>query len=48
MDIKGKNSESIRKYTDNKPLYGVSLDQLWSSQPGLVPQFSGKLTIAHI
>ena len=45
---KDNKSESIRKYTDNKPLYGVSLDQLWSSQPGLVPQFSGKLTSSQI
>ena len=40
--------ESIRKYTDNKPGYGVSVDQLMSDQPILVPQFSGKLTSSHI
>ena len=39
---------SIRKETDNNPGYGVSVDQLQSAQPGLVPQLSGKLTSARI
>ena len=39
---------SIRKETDNKPGYGVSVDQLQSYQTGLVPQFSGKITSAYI
>ena len=48
MDIKGKNSESIRKYTDNTPRSGVSVDQLQSVQPGLVPLLSVKLTSVPI
>ena len=39
--------EAIRvhkKENDNNPVSGVSVDQLQSYQPGLVPQFSGKLT----
>ena len=39
---------STRKDTDNNPVSGVSVDQIQSSQPGLVPQLSGKLTSAHI
>ena len=45
---KVNKQESIRKDTYNKPEYGISLYQLWSSQPGLVPQFSGKLTSARV
>ena len=45
---KANKLESIKKDTENKPVSGVSVDQLQSSQPGLVPQFSGKLTSAHI
>ena len=43
--------EAIRvhkKENDNNPVSGVSVDQLQSYQPGLVPQFSGKMTIEHI
>ena len=47
-NTKGKISESISKDTYNKPGYGVSVDQTHSSQPGLVPQCSFKLTSAHI
>ena len=45
---KGNKSESISKYTENKPGSEVSVDQLQSDQPVLVPQLSGKITIAHI
>ena len=45
---KGNKLESIRKDTDNDPGSVVSVDQLQSAQTLLVPQFSGKLTIAHI
>ena len=39
--IKKRNkSKSIRKYTDNNPGYGVSVDQLQSAQPVLVSQFT--------
>ena len=33
---------------NNMPGVGVSVDQLQSAQPGLVPQLSGKLTSSHI
>ena len=36
------------KETDNTPGYGVLVDQLQSSQTGLVPQFSGKITSVRI
>ena len=45
---KGNKLGSIIKDTDNKAGYGVSVDQLQSDQPELVPQFSGKLTSARI
>ena len=45
---KGNKSGSIRNETDNKPGDGVSVDQLQSAQPGLVPKFSDKLTSALI
>ena len=45
---KGNKSESTRKETDNNPGAELALDQLQSSQPGLVPQLSGKLTNARI
>ena len=45
---KGNKSGSIRKETDNKPGYGISVDQLQSYQPGLVPQFLGEITRARI
>ena len=43
----GKES-NIRKESDNKPGACVSIDQLVSAQPGLVPQISGRLTSARI
>ena len=45
---KVKKLDPIKKETDNNTGDGVSVDQLQSSQPGLVPQLSGKLTIARI
>ena len=45
---KVNKSESISKDTENKPGYGVLVDQLRSSHPGLVPQFSEKTTSSHI
>ena len=45
---KVNKSESIRKDTDNNPVSGVSVYQLQSDPPGIVPQLSGKITIAHI
>ena len=36
------------KETYNKIGYAVSLDQLYSAQPGLFPQLSEKLTSARI
>ena len=45
---KENKSVSIRRETENNPGSGVSVDQLHSSQPGLVPQLSGKLTSARI
>ena len=45
---KGKESRSIRKYTDNKPADGVSVDQLQSDQPVLGPKLLDKLTSARI
>ena len=45
---KGKKLESIRKEADNNPVSAVSLDQIQSYQPCLVPQFSVKLTSARI
>ena len=45
---KGKNLRFIRKEIDNNPRAPVSVDQLQSSQPGLVPQLSVKLTSAQI
>ena len=39
---------SIQKVTDNNPGAGVSVEQLQSYQPVLVPQFSVKITSARI
>ena len=36
------------KEIDNNPVSVVSVDQPQSNYPGLVPQFSGKLTSARI
>ena len=48
MDKKGKKSGSIRKETDNKSGALVSVDQIQSDHPGLVPQLSVKLKSARI
>ena len=45
---KGNKSGSKRKETDNNPGAAVSVDQLQSAHPGLVPKLSGKLTIVRI
>ena len=42
--VKGKKSGSIRKLEQRMPRYGVSVDQIISAQPGLIPQMSGFLT----
>lgn len=43
--VKGKKSGSIRKKSDQvEPGDGVSMDQIVSAQPGLIPQMSGFLT----
>ena len=42
MDKKGEILESIRKDNDNNIGDAVSVDQLQSSHPGLVPQFQAK------
>lgn len=41
---KGKKSGKIRKDSETKPGDGVSVDQIVSAQPGLIPQMSGFLT----
>ena len=45
---KGRKLGYIRKESENKPVYVVSVDQIQSAQPGLVPQLVGKLTSALI
>ena len=45
---KGKKPGSIRKGTDNKLGYTVSVDELQLDQQGLLPQFSGKIKSARI
>ena len=45
---KGKNNiKHIRKPTDNKPGKNTSIDHMISAQPGLIPQITGKLTLAR-
>ena len=41
---KGKKSGSIQIPEQTKPVDGVSVDQIVSAQPGLIPQMSGFLT----
>ncbi len=41
---KGKKSGSIQKLDQTKPGDGVSVDQIISTQPGLIPQMAGFLT----
>ena len=45
---KVNKSGSIWNDTGNKTGAGVSVHQIQSIQPGLVPQLSGKLTSTHI
>ena len=45
---KGINFGSILNNTDKKPGTGIFVDQLKSSQPGLVHQFLGELTSGRI
>ena len=45
---KGKKSGSIRRPEQKEPGDGVSIDQIISSQPGLIPQMSGFLTNKRI
>ena len=46
--VKGKKSGSIRKPEQKLPGDGVSVDQIVSAQPGLIPQMSGFLTSKRI
>ncbi|KAL7528961.1 hypothetical protein ACHAXR_004541, partial [Thalassiosira sp. AJA248-18] len=46
--VKGKASGSIRKKNQKIPGDGVSMDQIVSAQPGLIPQMSGFLTSRRI
>jgi hypothetical protein len=45
---KGKKSGSIRKPDQPKPGDGLSVDQIISAQPGLIPQMAGFLTSKQI
>ena len=42
--VKGQKPGSIQKKSETKPGDGVSVDQIVSAQPGLIPQMSGFLT----
>ena len=44
MAQQGKKSGSIQKPDQTKPGDGVSVDQIISAQPGLIPQMAGFLT----
>ena len=46
--VKGKKSGLIRKPAQTLPECGVSVDQIVSAQPGLIPQMSGFLTSKRI
>ena len=46
--FKGKKSGSIRRPDQTKPGDGVSVDQIISAQPGLIPQMAGALTSRRI
>jgi hypothetical protein len=46
--FKGKKSGSIRRSDQTKPGDGVSVDQIISAQPGLIPQMAGALTSRRI
>jgi hypothetical protein len=45
---KGRHYGSIQKESETKPGDGVSVDQIVSAQPGLIPQMSGFLTSDRI
>ncbi len=45
---KSKESHPIQKKSDNYPGARASMDYLVSSQPGLIPQITGKLTSQQI
>jgi len=45
---KSKDKKHIRNMTDDEPGKRVSLDQIVSAQPGLIPQMSGFLTNLRI
>ena len=45
---KGKKSGSIRRPNQTEPGDGVSVDQIISAQPGLIPQMAGFLTNKRI
>ena len=45
---KGKKYRPIQKKSETKPGDGVSVDQIVSAQPGLIPQMSGFLTHERI
>jgi len=45
---KSKKNGSIRKPDQIKPGDGVSVDQIISAQPGLIPQMAGFLTSKRI
>ena len=48
MDNKREEIRVHKEIYPNKPRFGVSVDQIQSDQPILVPQLSGKLTSALI
>jgi len=45
---KGKDIKSLKSPLDNQPGAKVAVDQLISRQPGLVPQYSGRMTASRI
>jgi hypothetical protein len=45
---KSKESHPICKESDNHPGARASLDHLVSTQPGLIPQISGRLTCMQV
>ena len=43
----GKHKSSIRKDSENEPVANTSVDHMISAHPGLIPQVTGKLTLAR-
>lgn len=43
----GKHKSSIRKDSENEPGSNTSVDHMISAHPGLIPQVTGKLTLAR-